>query len=133
MRVFAPQPKPERRTRMKGRKARAESAVKKSVRTKCVDRDGSCRLSQTLNNGRSGDTWTPSALWDKCHGLSEWAHMHVKRRSQTRGQAPEIRHTTKDSLMLCRFHHQEYDAHRLRITCLTRKGADGSLKFRRVG
>lgn len=125
-------PKAEPRKRTKARKDRVAAKVVKSVRAQCVDRDGRCRLLQILKAGLSGDTWAPSTLDDPCNGPSELAHMHVTRRSQTRNQAPEIRHTTKDSLMACRFHHQQYDAHRLRITALSRKGADGPLKFTRA-
>jgi hypothetical protein len=34
--------------------------------------------------------------------------------------------------MLCRRHHQAYDAHRLQIGALTDRGADGPLSFERV-
>ena len=67
-----------------------------------------------------------------CNGASEWAHMHSRRRSKTRGMSPEHRHDTAHSLMLCHFHHGEYDAKRLIISALTRTGADGPLKFKRT-
>jgi hypothetical protein len=107
---------------LKARKARAEAAMKRAVRKACVKRDEWCRILYQE---------TPPELWG-CDGPSEWAHLHSHRRSQTRGQAADKRHTTAGSLMLCRVHHQQYDAHKLRITCLTRKGADGPLKFRRI-
>lgn len=115
-----------KRSTLKGREDRAEAKVKKAVRTACVQRDDYCRMSTGW-----GDVYPVTALAIRCVGPSEWAHMHIRRRSQTRNQAPEIRHDTAHSLMLCKFHHQEYDAHRLIITALTRKGADGPLKFRR--
>lgn len=126
------------RKSLKAKKDRAEATMKTSVRAQVFQRDQGCRLlagfewySQPYNGGPFVTTFTGPFQVHECVGDPEWAHMHVKRRSQTRGQAPEIRHTTKDSLMLCRFHHQEYDAHRLKITALSRRGADGPLKFSR--
>ena len=122
-------PKGTPRRTVKARKDRAEDQAAKVVRSDCLERDGYCRASglpgvPNLDQGRQPG-------WD-CDGPAEWAHMHIRRRSKTRGQAPEVRHDTKHSLMLCRYHHQEYDAHRLIITALTRRGADGPLKFRRA-
>lgn len=123
------QPKGKTRQQIKGRKDRTESKVKKLVRSVCVIRDGRCRVWK--------DTFT-MALHDIigwCEGESQWAHMHSRRRSQTRGQAPDVRHDSRHSFMLCRFHHDAYDARstpRLLITALTRQGADGPLKFRRA-
>lgn len=122
---------------MKAKQDRAEATVKRAVRAACVERDAICSVESAFF-GHRGYPWeirdeTRLIGWDEgCQGKSEWAHMHQKRRSQTRGQAPDVRHTTADSLMLCRFHHQEYDAHRLKITALTRRGADGALKFTRA-
>ncbi len=129
-------PKPTSRKTLKGRKDRAEAKQVKTVRAICVDRDGKCRVFKTIA-GEYGGWAILGALVQLemeylCDGPSEWAHMHSRRRSQTRNQAPEIRHDSAHSLMLCRFHHTEYDAHRLSITALTRKGADGALKFRRA-
>ncbi len=129
-------PKPESRKRVKGWKDRAEAKQIKTVRATCVERDGKCRVFKTLT-GEHGGWAILGALVQLemeylCDGPSEWAHMHSRRRSQTRNQSPEQRHDTAHSLMLCRFHHAEYDAHRLHITALTRKGADGPLKFRRA-
>lgn len=135
-------PKPEKRTTAKGRKDRAEDKQKHIVRMLCVGRDGDCRIVSAKDGGK--DRWMIKAgdamsigphvdVWgQECRGESEWAHMHSRRRSQTRGQAPEIRHDSAHSLMLCTKHHQDYDAHKLRITSLTRKGADGPLKFARM-
>ena len=114
-------PKPESRTRTKGRKTRQEQVVKTSVRARCVARDGHCRFN-------------PYSLIDiDCDGPSEWAHVRGHRRSTTRGQAPEQRHTTTHSLMLCRKHHQQEEAGILIITARTRRGCDGPLRFRRRG
>ena len=123
-------PKGLRRQTLKGRKDRAEAKVKRDVRAQCFERDGPCRIASILA-ARAGDV-IQAELLKACSGYGEWAHLHAKRRSKTRGMAPEQRHDSAHSLMLCRVHHQEYDAHRLIITALTRKGADGPLKFRRA-
>ena len=111
-------PKPESRQRTKGRKDRREAAIAKIVRAKCVDRDGHCRWRK--------DNWTACV---NCDGPSEWAHYGARRRAQTRGQLPELRHTTMGSLMLCQKHHAEYDARKLRITALGANGCDGELRY----
>jgi hypothetical protein len=124
-------PKGRTRKQAKAKKDRSESAVKRAVRKACVDRDGHCRIREWEDHP---DDWHADDL-APCHSFSttgEHAHMHSHRRSQTRGQAAEKRHTTRASLMLCADHHQQYDAHQLRITALTRSGADGPLKFRRT-
>lgn len=124
------QPKGVSRKTLKGRKDRVEAKVTKAVRAACVYRDGYCRVSaQPRGFGRALDVW---GLSEDCSGPAEWAHMHERRRSKTRHMAAEIRHDARYSLLLCRFHHREYDAHRLIITALTRKGADGPLRFRRA-
>lgn len=66
-----------------------------------------------------------------CQGVSEWAH--YLKRFQTRKQAPEMRHTTGGSLMLCTRHHRAFDEHRLQIEVLTAAGCDGPLAFRSEG
>ncbi len=124
--IHGPLLKGRTRKQIKARKDRAEAKVKRSVRQQCADRDPRCRIERS---GPSPEIVTDA--FGACSGESEWAHMHAKRRSQTRGQAPEVRHDTAHSLMLCRFHHTEYDAHRLLITAVSRRGADGPLKFRR--
>lgn len=102
--AFATNPKPEPRKRVKGRKDRREAAIKKSVRAQCVERDGYCLIaSQLLRSLRD--------LLGPCGGQSEWAHVGRQRRCFTRGQAPEVRHTTAGSGMLCERHHDAYDAH----------------------
>lgn len=127
-------PKPEKRKTTKGRKDRAEDKQKHLVRMLCVARDGDCRMipHSSLTDVFSYELAFERAVGGDCRGESEWAHMHSRRRSQTRGQAPEIRHDSAHSLMLCTKHHQDYDAHKLRITSLTRNGADGPLKFARM-
>lgn len=126
-------PKPEKRKTTKGRKDRAEDKQKHMVRMLCVARDGACALDRGgASDFSRGDVLGVGCMLNDCSGRPEWAHMHSRRRSQTRGQAPEIRHDSAHSLMLCTKHHSDYDAHKLRITSLTRKGADGPLKFARM-
>lgn len=91
--------KPEPRRRVKARKNRHESAVKQSVRAQCVERDGYCLVGPLTSLG-------------DCEGPSEWAHFHSHRRSKTRGQPAEERHTVEGSGMMCRRHHKLYDAKR---------------------
>ena len=116
-------PKPTPRRILKARRKRRAAKVVKSVRAQCVARDGFCRISRPAMDlaGRPlGD----------CAGPSEWAHMAAARRWKTRGQAPEVRHTTAGSLMLCRGHHNAYDReHTLEIVPLTTQGANGPLRF----
>lgn len=134
-------PKPESRKRTKGRKDRAEAKVKKSVRAQCVERDGDCIVESAFfsNRGPFGDPYRYDEAGDisgyeNCEGPSQWCHAHAKRRSKTRGQAPDVRHTTADSFMGCQKHHDEYDGRRkprLFLTKLTRHGFDGAVKVRR--
>jgi len=123
-------PKGRTRKQVKRRKARAEDQVAKAVREAVMARDVSCRVG-TLHGPAWYDEFAPTGNPFGCYGPLEWAHLHTRRRSQTRNQAPERRHVSTHSVALCRKHHREYDAHQLVITALTRKGADGPLKFRR--
>ena len=93
----------------KGKAHRAEVKVKGLVRAHVSARDGDCRLRGVTS----------------CSGESEWAHLEDSRRSKTRGQAPEVRHTTKGSAKLCTGHHRAYDAHQIVIVKMGPKGADG--------
>lgn len=120
--------KGEPRKRRKGRQRRHAAKVVKSVRAKCVERDGYCRV---WTDEIDGHPFMARVL-GACEGISEWAHLHVKRRSQTRGLAPEVRHTTADSLMLCKAHHDRYDGRqrpRLTIAPLTDAGCNGRLRI----
>lgn len=111
-------PKPEPYRRVKARRARHESAVKREVRAACVERDGYCRLA--------------FRGMGPCGGPSEWMHMSWKRRSLTMGQAAEARHTTSGSAMGCRLHHQRLD-HKaspwIDVEPLTDSGADGRMRW----
>ena len=114
----------------KGKRDRAEGKVKTSVRAACVVRDGYCRVEAMNMMLAPGDEMVGNL--DPCDGPSEWAHMGEKQRSKTRGQAPEVRHTTAGSLLLCQKHHGQYDGRvrpRLSIKALSNRGADGPLRF----
>jgi len=90
-----PLAKPEPRARTKRRKDQHEAAVIKAVRAACVERDGYCRLF--------------GAGLGTCRGESEMAHLPTWRRSATRGQDAEQRHTTVGVVMLCTTHHNALD------------------------
>lgn len=119
----SPQPKPEPRARVKGRAQRQARTVVNSVRSQCVARDGSCRIGQATQRFQQ---------FGACDGASQWAHLGDSKRFKTRGQAPEIRHTTAGSLMLCARHHDGYDGRqpqRITIVAQTDRGADGPLTY----
>jgi hypothetical protein len=108
--------KPTSRKTLKGRKDRAEYKTKAQVRAECVERDGYCRIAEMAHR-------------TLCAGRSEWMHLEEGRRSQTRGMAPEKRHTTRLSLMGCKRHHLEYDAHVFDVDFIDpERGADGALQ-----
>lgn len=112
---------------VKAKAGRSEKKVKVDVRAKCVLRDGDCRIA------KAGMGDEIAGVVGNCDGPPEWAHLEDKRRSKTRGQAPEVRHTTEDSLILCRRHHNRYDGHerpRIGIDKRTKRGADGPLRFK---
>ena len=115
--------------REKAKKDRAEAKVKKEVRAKVAARDGHCRLLQLCFN-----PYEPHEFGD-CASGSEWAHLVS--RAKTRKMAPELRHTTQTSVMLCGGpdggHHYAHDKgtgeKKLKIEALTKRGADGPLRF----
>ena len=109
-----PAPKGKTRKQLKAKRDRIAKVIEKIVRAKCVDRDGFCRL---MGCG-------------PCQGVSEWCHMHVKRRSKTRNLPPEVRHTTMESFMACTSHHAAYDAHRITLEPLTDRGANGPMSVK---
>ena len=109
-------PKPVTRRTVKARKRRAEAAVITKVRDIVAERDGYCRLQ---GHGLGA-----------CKGPSEWAHLEDHRRARTRGQAPERRHRTSHSLMLCRRHHSLYDEYQLGLAFINNEqGADGPIQW----
>ncbi|MEY4385813.1 MAG: hypothetical protein RLY20_1096 [Verrucomicrobiota bacterium] len=122
--AFSTNPKPEPRKRIKARQSRAEAAVKKAVRAQCVLRDGYCLITSRL----------PRSLWSllgPCAGDSQWAHIGRHRRCFTRGLAPEERHTTAGSGMLCDKHHDAYDAHEFDFELDEGIGMDGMIGIKR--
>lgn len=117
-------PKPEPRKRIKARTRRRERTITVSVRALVVLRDGACAI----------DTRVPrsvSRLLGGCDGPSEWAHIGEQRRCHTRGQAPERRHTTAGTAILCRRHHQDYDAHQFEFIVGT-DGMNGTIGIKRM-
>lgn len=107
------------RKQEKARRDRRERKVIKAVRPQVERRDGRCRLATSGHD--------MLLVVGPCRGESEWAHLPSHRRSKTRGQAPEERHTTAGSLMLCDGHHDALDEHRLEVEAMTDRGADGPL------
>jgi len=122
--AFAPNPKPEPRKCVKGRKDRKEAAIKKAVRAACVERDGYCLVFSRL-------PVSIRVLLGPCSGVSEWAHVGDKRRCFTRGMPPEQRHTTAGSCILCEGHHKAYDAHQFDFEVDAGFGMDGMIGIRR--
>lgn len=110
-------PKPEPRKRSKRRRQHGEKKVERSVRQQCVERDSYCAIDKRAD--------AITQLLMPCEGPSEWAHIGRHRRSLTRGMAPERRHTTAGSAMLCRKHHRAYDAHEFDIRLASDRGMDG--------
>lgn len=126
-----PKHKIVKRRTIKGRKDRAEKARKAEVRAECVRRDGTCR--PVFGPALHGDTTDQAVAGHVCQGRSQWSHLLRKRRSKTMGMAPDERHTTDGTLMLCQWLHDRYDGRaypRLEIDELSDKGADGPLRFR---
>lgn len=97
----------------------SERTVSTQVRALVSKRDGPCRIGKNLL----------ASFFGRCAGVPEWAHLGDKRRFKTRNQAPEDRHTTQGTTMLCHAHHEAYDRHRIEIQMLTSEGADGPLAF----
>ncbi len=125
--------KPGTMANARAKRKRADDSVAKLVRAKCEMRDGYCRIG--MDEAGIGEvTQTTMVVYPDCAGPSQWTHMHSRRRSQTRNQAPEVRHDSQHSFMACKRHHDQYDNRdkpRLYVTALTKAGADGPLKFRR--
>lgn len=93
---------------------RAEAQVIKAVRAQVLERDHlQCRL------------WR----WPyDCQGDLELAHHHDRSRSKTRRMPATWRHTSSHLLMLCAWHHEQYDRHEFAIELLTDRGCDGPLR-----
>jgi len=119
-RCAPPKPAKGSRKKAKARTKRQEAKVAKSVRAQCVERDGYCLIASRV-------PFSVRVLLGPCEGLSEWAHVEGHRRCFTRGQAPEVRHTTAGSGMLCHGHHVAYDAHEWDFDVFdTERGIDGA-------
>lgn len=107
-------PKPQRGSakREKARAKRQEAKHAKGVRAQCVARDGYCLILTRwiFVNGKIQPPVVFAGV-GPCLGPSEWAHVGEHRRCHTRGMAPEQRHTTAGSAMMCKRHHDAYDAH----------------------
>lgn len=125
-------PKGEKRVTARMRTKRQAAKVVTTVRARCVERDGDCRIGDWELNP---DDWHDDALRGDgqpaivCEGRSEWAHLGDKKRFKTRGMPAERRHTTAGSLMLCTRHHTDYDHGRLQIVG---EDANEPLEFRYV-
>jgi hypothetical protein len=104
------------RKQVRAAKARTEARIIKAVRARVAERDGYCWFGQNVVEDGLGP----------CRGPSEWAHLGEWRRSRTRGMAPEERHHTRGSLMLCHWHHALLDAHEFDLE-YGPDGADGPL------
>ncbi|MEY2873479.1 MAG: hypothetical protein RLZZ373_850, partial [Pseudomonadota bacterium] len=88
----------------------------------CQERDGHCWIATRLPKGEQK---IAALLAGPCGGDSTWAHLGEWRRSNTRGMAPDQRHHTKGTAMMCADHHRRYDAHEFDIS-LGFLGANGS-------
>src|SRR6478735_6087301 len=118
--------KPGPTAKYRAKRKRADDAYAAVIRAVVDERDGHCRYWLDRFSSPTDEDVTT------CEGPSKWAHLRGKTRAQTRGMPPEQRHTTADSVKLCRYHHGCYDgrrAQRLKIRVLTKKGADGPLEF----
>jgi hypothetical protein len=123
-----PKPTPKK----KGAKARLDKKHADKVRQEVMDRDGGCRFPADPKQPNLGGVPRLNLL--QCDGPLEWAHLPDWRRSRTMGQAPEERHTTAGSMMLCRRHHTMLDQNQLMILFTgqlegTSCGADGPISW----
>ena len=113
-------PKGQTRAERKGSLGYRERQIIERNRAHCERRDGDCRI------GYWGDT--AIALFGECFGTPEWNHF--RRRSKSRGEPPEVRHSVEITGMLCGRHHDMVDEHEIDFDYLTEKRADGPMKFR---
>jgi len=91
-------PKPEPRRKTKARKVRREAGVLQAMRADVFARDIGCRA-QFADVGR-------------CLGRLTLAHL--RRKSASRGMAPELRHRVDEAIVLCIRHHSLEETHQLR-------------------
>ncbi len=104
---------------LKDAKQKKEKYVAARIRKQVFRRDPACVIPE-------------DPRWPH-EGPDEWAHMEEGTRARTRGNPPEIRHTSRLSCRLCRAHHFAYDRGALRPTFLTEDGADGPIEWRHRG
>jgi len=125
--------KPGPTAKYRAKRKRAEAPVAKFVRAQCVDRDGDCRVCDWENNPDDYHADDLEFVDDLTFpNPSEWAHLGEKTRAKTRGMKPEARHTTEDSVIFCKVHHDRYDGRqkpRMFVKSLTALGANGPLEF----
>jgi hypothetical protein len=107
------------RAELKGSSNYRERQIIKVNRAHCERRDGDCRI------GYWGDI--AIALFGECMSAPEWNHF--RRRSKSRGEPPEQRHSTEVTGMLCGRHHDMVDEHEIDFVYLTSQRADGQMKF----
>lgn len=112
--------KVRQRVRAVSAKLRKEAAVLAKVRAVCVARDVYCRCGPSF--------WVE---WGRCEGESQLAHVLGKKRSQTRGMAPEARHSPAWCLLLCAKHHEREERGVMQVVALTPDGANGPVVFPR--
>jgi hypothetical protein len=118
---YVPIPKPAKRAtgkrmRVKPQSARqrADLAYAAKVRKVVAARDEVCRLAGRL---------------PPCSGALAWCHMEGHRRSQTRRMAPQDRHSTAWTVMLCARHAEMEERHQVTSEYLTENGADGMMAW----
>ena len=96
---------------------RKDLAYAASVRAAVLERDGFCRVGQLMSK----------ASQKPCDGPLAWCHLQGHRRAQTRRMAPERRHSTAWTVMLCQFHADQEERRLLTYWALTDRGADGPM------
>lgn len=113
-------PKGPTRAERKGSIGYRERQIIQRNRAHCERRDGDCRIGY----------WGGSAvaLFGECFGTPEWNHF--RRRSKSKGEPPEVRHSVEITGMLCGRHHDMVDEHEIDFDYLTETRADGPMKFR---
>lgn len=107
------------RKELKGSEDYRERQIIQRNRAHCVRRDGDCRI------GYWGAVAV--ALFGECMGTPEWNHF--RRRSASRGEPPEVRHSVEVTGVLCGRHHDMVDQHEIDFEYLTSKRAEGLMAF----
>ena len=124
---MTPQPKGKTRKQLKARKDRHEAAVKSSVRAEVFARER--EMCAVVSRLMSRDMFDVVKAFGVCSGPLQHAHLKGKRKSATRGQAPEERHQTATSLALCELHHEAEEHKGLRFIGLTKAGMNGPITY----